>query len=200
MGATPLPVCPSAQFAATRPAHIPIPAQVRRLTVTQVVKVNPTTGEEFEASDASEATPNMNIEVDGMSIAVRANKPYLEGTDKPTILMVHGLAYTSYCFRYLLDDLEQKLDWPAVAFDWPGHGSSDKPSPSRFPYTEEAYYKVFEKVVEKLVKKKPFFMVVQGYILSQIGLLYPVRNPDDVDRMVFHSVPLDPEAKLRPEF
>lgn len=195
MGAPHVPVSPAHRGPTARPHHVS-----RHSIISQVLVVNPTTGEEVDLSEACLPKPNLSIEVDGMKIAVRANKHYVEGTtDKPTLLFVHGLAYNSYCFRYLMDDLE-KDDWAAVSFDWPGHGSSEKPSPAEFPYTEEAYYAVFEKIVEKLNLKKPFFMVCQGYILSQIGLLYPVRNPDDVERIMLHSVPLDTNAKLREEF
>jgi alpha-beta hydrolase superfamily lysophospholipase len=61
----------------------------------------------------------------------------------------------------------EESGFQAYAPDWPGHGSSSKPSSSSFDYSQEAYINALDAFVEAVGIKKPFAVVVQVRSCSQ---------------------------------
>ncbi|PSF32690.1 hydrolase [Aphanothece hegewaldii CCALA 016] len=114
-------------------------------------------------------------------------------SDVSPVLLLHGLPSHSYTWRQLLlilDDYNLK----AIAPDWLGSGSSDKPSQREFAYTPEAYLKAFSDLLQTLELEK-ISLVVQGY-LGSVGLQYALRFPNTIDRLVILNTPLSNTVKL----
>ncbi|KXZ44230.1 hypothetical protein GPECTOR_70g460 [Gonium pectorale] len=87
----------------------------------------------------------------------------------------------------------------AFAPDWIGHGDSDKPGTGEFSFSKEDYMSALGQFVDAVGIKKPFALVVQGFVLGQYGLLYALEHPDQVERLLILNTPLALNAKLRPE-
>lgn len=104
-------------------------------------------------------------------VAVTAYEPYATPlTHELCFAAVHlylGMPL-SVCLgaRRTLAMLEES-GFQAYAPDWPGHGSSSKPSSSSFDYSQEAYINALDAFVEAVGIKKPFALVVQVRSCSQ---------------------------------
>lgn len=116
-----------------------------------------------------------------------------QASDTSPVLLLHGLPSHSYTWRQLLSILDD-YNLKAIAPDWLGSGSSDKPSQREFAYTSEAYLKALSDLIQALELEK-ISLVVQGY-LGSVGLQYALRFPNTIDRLVILNTPLSTTVKL----
>ncbi|MEW5303240.1 MAG: hypothetical protein WDW36_005948 [Sanguina aurantia] len=117
----------------------------------------------------------------------------------PKVLMLHGIGSGSYCYRNTMSMLAS-AGFNAVAPDWIGHGSSDKPAPGpAFDYSSAAYIKELENFVSAQGMTEPFALIVHGFIMGQFGLLYAQQHPEQVSRLLVLNTPVSKDTKLRPE-
>lgn len=114
-------------------------------------------------------------------------------SDKPPVLLLHGLVSQSYSWRETMKTLAEK-GFRAIAPDWLGFGFSEKPDKRDFGYTPEAFLQELSLFIDALDLPK-FHLVVQGFVGST-GLLYALRNRDRIDRLVILNTPLSTSAKL----
>ena len=123
-----------------------------------------------------------------------------ESKKKLDVLMLHGLGSSSYAYRNALAMLGGD-GYDAYAPDWPGHGGSAKPlaSAGGFKYTADELLAALDAFVDASGIKKPYALVVHGYVLGQLGLLHALRHADDVERLLILNTPLARSSKLRPE-
>ncbi|KAG1679649.1 hypothetical protein FOA52_006166 [Chlamydomonas sp. UWO 241] len=112
------------------------------------------------------------------------------------VLLLHGLGSSSFCYRTTLGLLGAE-GYDAIAPDWVGHGDSDKPA--GFACTEAAYTEQLAQFIEASGIKKPFALVVHGFVLGQFALRYAQENPAQIERLMVLNTPLARNSKLRPE-
>ncbi|KAG2498156.1 hypothetical protein HYH03_003913 [Edaphochlamys debaryana] len=182
---------------ATRPQRL---ARNRLVVRAELEEIDPITGQPISRAALTSPVAGNKAKVGNVEWAYRlaTPEPSKASADKPDVLLIHGLGSSSYSYRNTLGLLGGE-GYRAFAPDWPGHGDSDKPAPSSFGYREEDYIEGLGRFVEGVGIKKPFAMVVQGYILSQYALLWAQENPGMVERLLILNTPLALNAKLRPE-
>ncbi|WP_315874655.1 alpha/beta fold hydrolase [Thermocoleostomius sinensis] len=117
----------------------------------------------------------------------------LNASDKPPVVLLHGLPSQSYSWRHVLPALANQ-GFRAIAPDWIGFGFSDKPDRRDFAYTPDAYITALADWLQAL-KLDRFSLVVQGFVGS-VGLQYALRHPDQIERLAIFNAPLSPDAKL----
>jgi len=88
--------------------------------------------------------------------------------------------------------------YDAIAPDFPGHGNSDKPGSSDV-YSEAGMIAGIDGFVAALGLKTPLALGVQGFITSQYGLLWALKNESKVARLMILNTPVALGSKLRPE-
>ena len=122
---------------------------------------------------------------------------YTEGEgEKPCIVLLHGVLSSSYTYRKVIDTLG-KAGYPCIAPDWPGHGQSDVPPEGKFNYSVDDYTHGLSALLYKLgLKDQSFVLVTQGFILGQIGMLFALKNKDQVEKMVILNTPLEKKTQL----
>ncbi len=114
-------------------------------------------------------------------------------SDKPPVLLLHGLPSQSYGWREILPVLaEQGLQ--AIAPDWIGFGYSAKPDRRQFAYTPEAFLSALAAFVQALEIER-FSLVVQGF-LGSVGLQYALRHPEQIERLAICNTPLATAVRL----
>lgn len=117
----------------------------------------------------------------------------MNDSDKPPVVLLHGLVSQSYSWRGVMGPLAE-VGFRAIAPDWIGHGYSAKPDRREFDYSPEAFVRSFEQWLAAL-KIERFSLVVQGF-LGSAGLLYAAQHPDKIERLVILNTPLTADAKL----
>ena len=142
------------------------------------------------------AAPTEAVEVGGLTWAYRSNQA-AASPDKLPVLCLHGIGSSSYSYRNTLRLLGE-AGHQAFAPDWVGHGATSKPG-SGFDYSQESYVKALAEFVAAVGIRRPFAVVVHGFVLGQFGLLYALSAADDVEKLVILDTPLSVKSKLRPE-
>lgn len=132
------------------------------------------------------------IEVGLLKWFYRQSEP-INPTDKPPVLLLHGIPAQSYSWRGVLPALAEQ-GFRSIAPDWIGSGFSSKPDKREFAYTPDAFMTALEGFLQALEIDR-FSLVVQGFVGS-VGLQYALRHPDQIDRLVILNTPLTPDAKL----
>jgi pimeloyl-ACP methyl ester carboxylesterase len=117
----------------------------------------------------------------------------MNATQKPPVVLLHGLVSQSYSWRGVMGPLAE-AGFRAVAPDWIGHGYSAKPDKREFDYTPAAFLTGLEQWLAALEIER-FSLIVQGF-LGSVGLLYAAQHPDKIERLVILNTPLTAEAKL----
>ncbi len=137
-------------------------------------------------------TQEHRLEVGSLTWFYREAEP-LNPSDKPPVVLLHGLLSQSYGWRHVLPALTEQ-GFRAIAPDWIGFGYSSKPDRRDFAYTPEAYITALEAFFDAL-KLERFSLVVQGF-MGSMGLQYALRHPDQIERLAILNAPIAPEAKL----
>lgn len=162
-------------------------------------EVDPVTGEIIEGSSLASTAPERLTASDGFTWAFRR----AEGQPgKTPVVCLHGIGSCSYVYRNTIRLLGSD-GHEAVALDWLGYGASDKPSPREFPYTTDAYIQALDAALNELKIWKlgngKIALIVQGFVLGQIGMLWASQNSDKIEKLIVLNTPLSRSAKLRPE-
>lgn len=132
------------------------------------------------------------IEVGLLKWFYRQSEP-INPTDKPPVLLLHGIPAQSYSWRGVLPALAEQ-GFRSIAPDWIGSGFSSKPDKREFAYTPDAFMTALEAFLEALGIDR-FSLVVQGFVGS-VGLQYALRHPDQIERLAILNTPLTADAKL----
>ena len=114
-------------------------------------------------------------------------------TDKPPVILLHGIPTHSYTWRETLAFLGDK-GFKAIAPDWIGCGFSSKPNKKDFAYTPDAYITALAEFITAL-EIEQFYLVVQGF-LGSVGIQYALRNQDRIVKLVVLNAPIANDAKL----
>jgi pimeloyl-ACP methyl ester carboxylesterase len=114
-------------------------------------------------------------------------------TNKPAVVLLHGLPAQSYSWREVLPALAEQGFW-AIAPDWPGSGFSAKPDRRTFGYTPAAYVKALGDFLDALSLDR-IHLAVQGFVGST-GLQYALKHPDRIERLAIFNAPIATTAKV----
>ncbi|XP_021639713.2 uncharacterized protein LOC110634871 [Hevea brasiliensis] len=107
-----------------------------------------------------------------------------------TIVFLHGAPTQSYSYRVVMSQMSD-YGFHCVAPDWIGFGFSDKPQPGYgFDYTEKEFHEAFDKLLDVLDIKSPFFLVVQGFLVGSYGLTWALKNNSKISKMAILNSPL----------
>lgn len=163
-------------------------------------EIDETTGLVINKLAAAAPVAGQTIQAGSIKIAYRSStlKDGSPAVNLPQLLLLHGLGSSSYSYRNTLGLLgaENVL---AYAPDFPGHGDSEKPSPSSFAYDEASYCKALGDFVDAVGITKPLALCVQGYVTSQYALKWALENPGLIARLLILNTPLSKKSSLRPE-
>ncbi|MCY7380994.1 MAG: alpha/beta fold hydrolase [Microcoleus sp. CAN_BIN18] len=132
------------------------------------------------------------IQVGALEWFYRETNPVNE-SDKPPVLLLHGLPSQSFTWTALMPDLAAQ-GFRSIAPDWVGYGRSTKPDKRDFAYTPDAFVDALSGFIETLQLDK-FSLVVQGFLAS-VGIQYALRNPDKIERLVVINTPVSADIKL----
>ena len=157
-------------------------------------EVDPITGEVIEGSNQASKASGRVTTKNGFSWAYRKASGE---KGKIPVVCLHAIGSSSYSYRNTIRLLGND-GHDAIALDWPGCGASDKPSPSSFSYSAEAYIQALSDVIDELGLDK-IVLIVQGYVLGQYGLLWAAKNPEKVEKLIILNTPLSLSSKLRPD-
>lgn len=114
-------------------------------------------------------------------------------TEKPAVVLLHGLVSQSYGWRNTLPELADQ-GFRAIAPDWIGGGFSSKPDRREFAYTPDAFVEAFATFVQDLQLDR-LSLIVQGY-LGTVGLQYALRHPEQIERLIILNAPITPNARV----
>ncbi|XP_030971063.1 uncharacterized protein LOC115991477 isoform X1 [Quercus lobata] len=107
-----------------------------------------------------------------------------------TIVFLHGAPTQSYSYRVVMSEMSD-YGFHCFAPDWIGFGFSDKPQPGYgFDYTEKEFHEEFDKLLDVLGVKSPFFLVVQGFLVGSFGLTWALKNPSKILKLTILNSPL----------
>ena len=132
------------------------------------------------------------IEVGSLKWFYREANPQNQ-TDRPPVLLLHGLPAQSYSWTVIMPQLTEK-GFRAIAPDWIGFGQSAKPEKQDFPYTADAFINALDAFLNT-IELTNFSLVIQGF-LGSVGLQYALRHPDKISRLVILNAPVCSESKL----
>lgn len=111
------------------------------------------------------------------------------GYEKPTIILLHGIAATSKTWDFVIKELSTN-DYRVIALDMLGFGKS--PKPDKCEYNVDDHVRYVHKTLKRLRVKKPYVLV--GHSMGSIvSAHYCVRYPEIVERAYLLSLPLYPE-------
>ncbi len=139
------------------------------------------------------AIAEQRIEANGLEWFYREAHPPQTTADRLPVILLHGLVSQSYSWREVMPALTEQ-GFRAIAPDWLGHGYSARPEPRDFPYTADAFVEGLAAFLQTLAIPK-MHLVVQGF-LGIYGLLYALKYPETVDRLIIINTPLAPTVKL----
>ena len=132
------------------------------------------------------------VKVGALEWFYRETNPVNE-SDKPPVLLLHGLPSQSFTWTSMMPDLANQ-GFRSIAPDWVGYGRSSKPDKRDFAYTPDAFVGALAGFIETLELDR-VSLVVQGFLASA-GIQYALRNPDKIDRLVVINTPISADIKL----
>jgi pimeloyl-ACP methyl ester carboxylesterase len=138
------------------------------------------------------AIQEQTVTVGGLEWFYREAEP-MNPSEKPPVLLLHGLPAQSYSWRNVMPALAEQ-GFRAIAPDWIGFGLSGKPDRRDFAYTPDAYLQALTALLEALDITR-FSLVAQGF-LGSVGVQYALRHPDQIERLAILNAPIASTAKL----
>ncbi|AFZ06463.1 Haloalkane dehalogenase [Oscillatoria nigro-viridis PCC 7112] len=132
------------------------------------------------------------VEVGPLQWFYRETNPVNE-TEKPPVLLLHGLPSQSFTWTVMMPDLAAQ-GFRSIAPDWVGYGRSTKPDKRDFAYTPDAFVDALAGFIQAIELDR-FYLVVQGFLASA-GIQYALRNPDKIERLAVINTPVSPDIKL----
>ncbi len=131
-----------------------------------------------------------SIQVGSLQWFYREANP-VNTSDKPPVVLLHGLPSQSYCWTAIMPDLAEQ-GFRSIAPDWIGFGASAKPDRRDFAYTPDAFINALAEFLKTLEIER-CYLVVQGF-LGSVGLQYALRYPDRIERLTILNTPISPAA------
>ncbi|XP_059456827.1 uncharacterized protein LOC132186783 [Corylus avellana] len=117
-------------------------------------------------------------------------------TRRGTIVFLHGAPTQSYSYRVVMSQMSD-VGFHCIAPDWIGFGFSDKPQPGYgFDYTEKEFHEAFDRLLDVLSVKSPFFLVVQGFLVGSYGLTWALKNTSKISKLAILNSPLTVSAPI----
>jgi pimeloyl-ACP methyl ester carboxylesterase len=132
------------------------------------------------------------VEVGRLQWFYRETNP-VNKTDKPPVLLLHGLPSQSFTWTAMMPDLAAQ-GFRSIAPDWVGYGRSTKPDKRDFSYTPDAFVDALTGFIQAIELDR-FYLVVQGFLASA-GLQYALRNPEKIERLAVINTPVSGNIKL----
>lgn len=132
------------------------------------------------------------VEVGPLQWFYRETNP-VNATEKPPVLLLHGLPSQSFTWTVMMPDLAAQ-GFRSIAPDWVGYGRSTKPDKRDFAYTPDAFVDALAGFIQAIELDR-FYLVVQGFLASA-GIQYALRNPDKIERLAVINTPVSPDIKL----
>jgi len=132
------------------------------------------------------------VEVGPLQWFYRETNPVNE-TEKPPVLLLHGLPSQSFTWTVMMPDLAAQ-GFRSIAPDWVGYGRSTKPDKRDFAYTPDAFVDALAGFIQAIELDR-FYLVVQGFLASA-GIQYALRNPDKIERLAVINTPVSPDINL----
>lgn len=114
-------------------------------------------------------------------------------SDRPPVLLLHGLPAQSYSWTVIMQNLAEK-GLRAIAPDWIGFGKSAKPEKQDFAYTPEVFITALDSWL-KTIEIAKFSLAIQGF-LGSVGIQYALRNPAKIEKLIILNAPVASESKL----
>jgi pimeloyl-ACP methyl ester carboxylesterase len=114
---------------------------------------------------------------------------FVEAGEGPTLLLVHGYLSSHVTWEDSLAALSAK--YHVIVPDLPGFGESEKPSPSRFPYTFDAFAESLVDLVAALGLTR--FSICGHALGGAVALVVAAEHPDVVERLVLVSPVVYPQ-------
>lgn len=118
------------------------------------------------------------------------NIHYLKAGKGAPIVLLHGVPTYSYLWRNIIGPLSER--GLALAPDIPGYGLSEKPGDA--PYTIDYFVDSFNEFINSLGLKK--ISLVVHDLGGPVGLLWAIKNPDRVDKIVILNTVVYPQFSL----
>jgi pimeloyl-ACP methyl ester carboxylesterase len=112
------------------------------------------------------------VMVDGVSTFFRR----LSG-DGPPAVFIHGNPTSSSDWQPFLE----RIEGPALAFDLPGWGRSDRPSPSEFDYSMDGLARFVARFLQRMAVED-YSLVVHDW--GAVGLMAAQEEPERLSRLV----------------
>ncbi|MEG4214419.1 alpha/beta fold hydrolase [Microcoleus sp. Pol14C6] len=132
------------------------------------------------------------VEVGPLKWFYRETNP-VNATEKPPVLLLHGLPSQSFTWTVMMPDLAAQ-GFRSIAPDWVGYGRSTKPDKRDFAYTPDAFVDALAGFIQAIELDR-FYLVVQGFLASA-GIQYALRNPDKIERLAIINTPVSADIKL----
>jgi pimeloyl-ACP methyl ester carboxylesterase len=132
------------------------------------------------------------VEVSPLQWFYRETNP-VNKTDKPPVLLLHGLPSQSFTWTAIMPDLAAQ-GFRSIAPDWVGYGRSTKPDKRDFSYTPDAFVDALTGFIQA-IELDQFYLVVQGFLASA-GIQYALRNPEKIERLAVINTPVSAGIKL----
>ena len=132
------------------------------------------------------------VEVGRLQWFYRETNP-VNKTDKPPVLLLHGLPSQSFTWTAIMPDLAAQ-GFRSIAPDWVGYGRSTKPDKRDFSYTPDAFVDALTGFIQAIELDR-FYLVVQGFLASA-GIQYALRNPAQIERLAVINTPVSADIKL----
>ncbi|MEG4453313.1 alpha/beta fold hydrolase [Microcoleus sp. N9_A1] len=132
------------------------------------------------------------VEVGPLQWFYRETNP-VNQTEKPPVLLLHGLPSQSFTWTVMMPDLAAQ-GFRSIAPDWVGYGRSTKPDKRDFAYTPDAFVDALAGFIQAIELDR-FYLVVQGFLASA-GIQYALRNPDKIERLAIINTPVSADIKL----
>ncbi|MBC8213758.1 MAG: 2-succinyl-6-hydroxy-2,4-cyclohexadiene-1-carboxylate synthase [Candidatus Marinimicrobia bacterium] len=114
------------------------------------------------------------------NIQFNINKNFEELTHSPPILFLHGFTGS----LHIWDNIRDKLRYPSIALDLPGHGNSFIVNYSK-PYSFESWNRDLQFVLDELKIPK---VILCGYSMGgRLALSFAINHPERIHSLILES-------------